>query len=177
MAELLGTRHVERAGLEGNVRDHGAAAEAPLVGLELADAGNDARRSLSTLDRLLDGNAETRELHRIGRQKIGIEWVEGIEEFFDKGFNAGIPLRLLGIENVLDLQIVVRNRQTVPEVLPASDVARIDPAIVFLGQTRSAHEGRNQSLEHDGHHNEQRVRNVRETGLLPFLNGFEECIR
>ena len=71
LAEFLGTRHVERAGLEIHIRDQDAGPDAAVADVEITDTGDHAARRVVVCQRLLDRHPEAREAARIGTQQVG----------------------------------------------------------------------------------------------------------
>ena len=73
----------------------------------------------------------------------------------------------------MNSQVPVGNRQPVPEIFTTADVARCDAPVVTATVLR-LQVADQQPLEHERQDHEQRIRQVRKSGLLPLFHGPEE---
>ena len=174
LAEFLGARHVERAGLEIDVRNDRADADAAGAVVERADPGNDAARGNLGLERAFDGDSKAGEFAGVGTEQVAVEFFEVGEERVDQGAVSGGFAPFVLVDHFLDAQIAIRDRQTIPEVLAATDRARRDAAVVAAAVLLRLQMHAEQPLEQERDDDEQRIRQVRKAGLLPFFHRAEE---
>ena len=181
LAELLRTRHVERAGLERQVGDQNADPAASGTALRLTrragpDPGQRRHRSArrdSLFKRPLDRDPESREAHRIGGHPVRLDLLHVGEEAVQDGPGTPRRLPLLLGKHVLEQQIAVGRVKPVPEVLDA-DVARGNAAVVGADPLLVLVEVGQQALEKERDQPEQRLGDAGHLQPLPFRDGLEQ---
>ena len=175
-AELLRAGHVERTRLESGVGQRQPAAPPPPLPaiLEAGDPRNDAAGRRTFVQGVLDGLAEAGEPARVCAHQIAKPLLPIVEKCGDDVLMGERALRPALAHDLLHQQISVGHVQAIPEILAPADVLRRDAAVVRLVLPLSLNERRQQILKQAGHHHEQRIREVRKAGPLPFLHGAEE---
>ena len=175
LAELLRAGHVEGAGLEGGVGDHGADVHAVFAIAEATNAGDHAAWRLAALQRFFDGESQAGEAVRVGTDEIAVEFLEVVEEMGHESAWVQLCGTFAALQHVADLQIPIRLHQAVPEVLAAADVARRDAAVVAPPSALRLQVGGEQPLEQERDDHEQGVRDAGGGALLPLLHIAEEA--
>ncbi len=126
------------------------------------------------LQRAFDRDPEAGKFAGIGAEQVAVQFFEVGEERVDEGAVAGRFSPFVLLDHFLDAQIAIRDRQPVPEVLATADRTRRDATVVTTPVLLRLQMQAEQAFEQERDDDEQRIRQVREAGLLPLLDRAEK---
>ncbi len=157
VAELLRRSHIKGARLKveiGHQHTHPGGGMLPLF-FQLCQTGNDAAGLNPVIQRLLDGDAESGEVGRVGGHQIAVQLAEIGEKLRNDRLNTAFFGALDLHQNILDQQVVIGGCQPVPKILHA-DIAQLDMPFVAASSPFGLHVFQQELFEQKGDDGKQR---------------------